>query len=187
MTPFGGDDSMTACMPQAAGCAEDPRDDSIRVTVTFPEGFEGVREWLAWGPDGETGLVLVRGGGLYSDPCHATVPPDIAVGPSVDDFANALAEHPLLDATAPKDVSLAGYDGTYVDLQLPADVTQCMDEQFYPWEPGLFAQGPSHRWHLWILDVDGVRVVIQSMDYERVSAERRAELQAVVDSIEITP
>ena len=51
----------------------------------------------------------------------------------------------------------------------------------------IYAQGPSHRWHLWILDVDDVRVVVQAMDYAGTSPQRRAELQAIVDSIRIEP
>ena len=187
MTPFAGTTAMGVCVPEAPACSESPADDPIRVTLTVPDGYTGPRGPLIWGPDGDTGLVILRGGGLYSDPCHTTPPPDIAVGPSVDDFANAIADHPVLDATAPVDVTLAGYSGKYMDLQLPADVSGCPDEAFWPFEPGIYAQGSSHRWHLWILDVDGVRVVIQSMDYASTSAEQQAELQAIVNSIQIDP
>ena len=38
---------------------------------------------------------------------------------------------------------------------------------------------------MWVLDVDGVRVVIQSDDYAGTSAAHRAELQAIVNSIRI--
>jgi hypothetical protein len=51
----------------------------------------------------------------------------------------------------------------------------------------VYAQGPSHRWHLWILDVEGFRVVIQSMDYASTTPQHRDELQAIVDSITIDP
>ncbi len=56
-----------------------------------------------------------------------------------------------------------------------------------PGSRGIYAQGPGERWHLWILDVEGVRVVVQSMDYAGTSAQHRAELQAIVDSIQIEP
>ena len=61
------------------------------------------------------------------------------MGPSVDDFANAIADHPLLDATERVDVTLAGDDGKYLDLQVPADLSKC--EVYRPWDPGIFAQG----------------------------------------------
>jgi hypothetical protein len=201
MTPFSGADPGTLCitdgsMPQ---CSEDPADDSIQVTLTVPAGYAGVGSHLIMGPDkvpppysddsrfGDGVLTIERGSYLYSDPCHSTPPPDIAVGPTVDDFANAIADHPLLDATDPVDVTLAGYAGKYIDLQLPADVSECTGLTFWPWDPGVYAQGNSNRWHLWILDVDGIRLVIQSMDWPTTSPQRQAEIQSIVDSIQITP
>ena len=47
--------------------------------------------------------------------------------------------------------------------------------------------GPGQRWHLWILDVNGIRVVIQAMDFAGTSAQHQAELRAIVDSIQIQP
>jgi hypothetical protein len=110
----------------------------------------------------------------------------------VADFVDAVAEHPILETTAPVDVELAGYSGKYFELQVPADISMCDSEpggppQYRPWEPGIYAQGPSHRWHQWVLDVDGVRVVVQSFDYPGTSAARRAELQAIIESIQIEP
>jgi hypothetical protein len=58
---------------------------------------------------------------------------------------------------------------------------------YRPWDPGIFAQGPSHQWHLWILDVDGLRIVVHSSDYPGTAAKHRSELEAIVDSIKIEP
>jgi hypothetical protein len=160
------------------------------MTLTVPDGWEGIigTIWLAERgngvPDG-AGLLAGRGAWLLTDPCtkaeHA-ITPDVAVGPSVDDFANAIADHPLLDATDPVAVTLAGYSGKYLDLHVPADISMCA--VYRPWDPGIFAQGPSHRW---ILDVDGLRFVVQSTDYPGTSAKHRSELMAIVDSIKIDP
>ncbi len=76
----------------------------------------------------------------------------------------ALADHPLLDATEPVDVTLGGYAGKYVDVRAPANLEACAGE-YRIWDPGIYAQGPEHAWHLWILDVEGTRVVVQTMDY----------------------
>lgn len=62
-----------------------------------------------------------------------------------------------------------------------------MCDVYRPWESGIYAQGPSNRWHLWVLDVDGARVVVQSTDYAGTSPQHRAELQAIVDSVKIEP
>jgi hypothetical protein len=183
----------TGCGERQPGCSPSPAHDAVRMTLTVPDGWEGIMGtiWLAekgnGAPDG-AGLLVGRGAWLLSDPCtkaqHA-IPPDVAVGPSVDDFAKALADHPVLDVTDPVDVTLAGYSGKYLDLHVPPDISMC--EVYRPWDPGIFAQGPSHQWHLWILDVDGLRFVVQSTDYRGTSAKHRAELQAIVDSIRIEP
>jgi hypothetical protein len=177
-----------------SGCTDTKSDDSIRITFDVPAGWAtiGGGVWPqaenSGSPDGAS-LIFSRGAWLHSDPCkgdelEATgFPPDIAVGPTVDDFANVIADHPLLDATTPVDVSLGGYSGKYVDLQLPADL-DCV-AYYFPWEPGIYAQGPSNRWHLWILDVDGIRVVVQSTDYAGTSPQRQSELRAMVESIQI--
>lgn len=126
----------------------------------------------------------MRGSWLASDPC-AEAGADIPVGPTVDDFANALADHPLLDTTDPVNVTLGGYSGKYEELQTPADLSECAF--FRPWDPGIYAQGPGQRCRIWILDVDGIRVVIHADDYAETSPEHQAELQAIVDSIQIEP
>jgi hypothetical protein len=183
----------TSCSQHQPGCSPSSAHDAVLITLTVPGGWAGILGtiWLAEqenrAPDG-AGLLIGRGAWLLTDPCtkdnHA-IPADVAVGPSVDDFAKALADHPLLDVTDPVDVSLAGYSGKYVDLQVPADLSMC--EVYRPFDPGIYAQGPGHRWHLWILDVDGLRIVVQSTDYLGTSAKHRTELQAIVDSIKIEP
>ena len=188
-TPFGGPGAFGVCDGQP-GCTEAPADDTIAFTVTVPAGWSvsplgGIWVDSSARPDGAI-LIFWRGGWLYEDPCNASGSPSVEVGPTADDFAAALADHPLLDATAPVDVTLDGYSGKYVDLSAPSDLAQCIG-QYRLWDPGVYASGPEHQWHLWILDVDGVRVVVETMDYPDTSADRRAELQTMVDSIEITP
>ena len=166
--------------------------DSLRFTVTVPDGWSGIDTaiWVADNqpPDGAA-LGFHRGAWLLSDPCQKT-DSWIPVGPTVADFVDAVAAHPILDTTEPVDVTLGGFSGKYFDLQAPADVStdakynpDC--PQYRPWDPGIYAQGPSHRWHLWVLDVEGVRVVVQSMDYPGTSAQHQAELRAMVESIKI--
>jgi hypothetical protein len=201
MTPFLGNDHAAACFtPPQPGCIETTADDSIRVTFTVPTGWEppplrlGV--WLTGKTNkrpGGASMFFERGGWLYSDPCHSTPPPDIHVGPTVDDFANALANDPALVTTTPVPVTLAGYSGKYMDLQIPSDLSVCGDSEYWPWEPGFYAQGDSQRWHLRILDVNGIRVVVLTTDYAGTtdfpgtSAADLAALQGIVDSIHIQP
>ncbi|HEV8404240.1 MAG TPA: hypothetical protein VGQ31_14515, partial [Candidatus Limnocylindrales bacterium] len=116
-TPFVGIGAADACFtPPQPGCVETAADDAIRITFSVPAGWEvdplrlGV--WLTGkhnaAPDGAN-LFFERGGWLYTDPCHSKPTSMIRVGPSVDDFANALAQHPSLDTTKPEPVTLGGY------------------------------------------------------------------------------
>ncbi len=189
-TPFGP--GGTGVCNGQAGCSETAADDTIRFTLTVPDGWMGGTVhsiYLADGgkaAPGGAGLIFSRGGGMYAEPCGDEPPPNIPVGPTVEDFTNALVDHPKLDVTTPVDVTLAGYSGKYVDLQVPSDISAC-PTSYFPWEPGIYAQGPGSRWHLWVIDVDGVRVVVQSTDYAGTSPQRQAELRAIVESLQIEP
>jgi hypothetical protein len=179
---------MDFCYGQA-GCTETPTDDTMRFTLTVPDGWVGGSVHTIYADEGKAppngaGLVISRGGGLYAEPCGDEWPPNIIVGPTVEDFVSALVDHPKLDVTTPVDVTLAGYAGKYLDLQVPSDISAC-SSSYFPWEPGIYAQGPGSRWHLWVLDVDGTRVVVQSTDYQGTSHQRQAELRAIVESIQI--
>ena len=57
-------------------------DDSIRITVTLPDGWAGIDDTAIWlpvehnsGPAGAS-LLFGRGAWLYSDPCATPPPPD---------------------------------------------------------------------------------------------------------------
>jgi hypothetical protein len=194
LAPYTATGEGMCHVPPQSGCTETTADDTIRFTMTVPDGWNAFGPWVMFEsnqPPTGAGTAFIRGAWLLSDPCKFDTP-WIPVGPTVADFVNAVANHPLLDTTTPVDVTLAGYSGKYFDLQVPADISNCEVEPgtseppiYRPWEPGVYAQGPGQRWHMWVLDVDGVRVVVQSFDYAGTSAAHRAELQAIVNSIRI--
>ena len=87
----------------------------------------------------------------------------------------------------PVDVELAGYSGKSMTLQVPDDISAC-SRLVLAVGTRVLRAGPSRqRWHLWILDVDGVRVLIRGMDFAATSAQHQAELRAIVESIQIEP
>ena len=169
-------------------CPDPSLDDHIRFTFDVPEGWAGIggtlfRADMGNEPPGGAGIAFTRGGQLYSDLCPPESGiPEIAVGPSVDDFVTALVDHPLLDATEPVDVTLAGYSGRYLELQLPSDVTAC---NHFVWQPGIYAQGPDHLWHVWVLDVDGTRVVVRADTYPGTTQEVRDQIDGILESLRI--
>jgi hypothetical protein len=134
-------------------------------------------------------LVFLMVDGLYSDPCHDNAPgeQDVVVGPTVEDLAAALQDQSAYEASTPTAVAVDGYTGLRMDLQLPSDIdfATCDEGQFWVWDAGPYAQGPGNQWHLWILDVEGVRVVVLAEDFTTTPEEDRAEMQEIIDSIEI--
>jgi len=165
------------------------------VTFTVPDGWRAfatdiilpMGEGSSEAPDGMA-LMFFDVTGLHSDPCwHGA--PDVEVGTTVDELVTALAAQSAYEVSDPIDVTLDGYSGKHLTLQLPSDpdTAGCDYRQFIVMDPGPWAQGPGNRWHLSILDVEGKRLVIFTEDFEGTPEADRAELQAIVDSIRITP
>jgi hypothetical protein len=199
--PFVGSGGL--CMGQA-GCTEaGAEDDSIRITFTLPDGWTGIEGWTvvpsveSYHPPGGAWLLFMRGGWLYSELCAApgnNKGPTIPTGTTVGQFVTALVDHPSLDVTSPVDVTLGGYSGKYLELRAPANTTT--DElgpdpsgcnYYFVWEPGIYAQGPNDLWRIWVLDVNGVRVIIRADTYPGTTAAVQAQLTAIVNSIQIAP
>jgi hypothetical protein len=160
-----------------------------RSTITVPAGWEAAggsrvnRDEATvgfWYWDGDLATV-------YTDPCQwqgSEVQP--AVGPTVDDLANALASQADRGDAVPVDVSIGGYDGQMIELSVPNDIdfADCDDGEFRSWS-GRFHQGPGQVDLVYILDVNGQRTVIDAAYMPSTSEAVRAELQTIVDSIEL--
>jgi hypothetical protein len=171
------------------------------IEVTVPAGWEGSNEFhlltpTETGTDGPIGAALVLGWTSYgvalnADPCtplgteggHQV--PTIAVGPTVGDFVQAVVRHPRIAATTPRAVTVDGYRGTHFRLTAPSDLSRC--ENWRPWDPGFYAQGPDNVWDLWVVDVRRFRVVVVAHWFPETSAEVKAELQDMVASLRFKP
>ncbi len=163
------------------------------IEVTVPSSrWEAETEFLAiWPRTGQSQTAaLVMGWtnvdvGLNSEPCSQVShqPTDIEVGPSVDDFVDAVVANPNVDITEPTDVRLGGFTGRFFTLTTPADQSGCYE--WRPWDPGFYAQAPSSIWDVWVIDVDGFRILIVA-DYlsrdtgrHQVGATRDGRLDAL--------
>lgn len=124
---------------------------------------------------------------LNSQPCSQVShqKPDTPVGPTVDDFVDAVVAHPLIDTTQPRPVKLGKYGGTFFSLLGPKDLDDCYE--WRPWEPAPYVQGPANRWDLWVMDVEGVRVVIMTQYFAQTPGAIKAELRAMAESVRFTP
>jgi hypothetical protein len=169
-----------------------------QITVTLPAaGWDGGE---AGGGilvrDDNTGMITFTGPlYVYGDPCHweSTTPATPAT--TVDELVAALAAQPSRDASDPVDVTVGGYAGKSITLHVPDDIAYSAEE-FTDCDQGYFGSfgsdaepGPA-RYHqglgqideLWILDVGGVLVTIDTAYYARTPAEHVEEMRAIVES-----
>ena len=169
---------------------------ALTLELTVPAGWEAFPEFHLLVPEGTTTEDAAAGGGLvigwttfhvglYSDPCSSDVNghpiTDIEVGPSVNDFVEAVVAHPTLDVSKPTDVELDGRSGKRFTLTAPSDISNCDD--WRPWDPGFYAQGPGNIWDVWVIDV-GYRILIVAQYFPDTPDRIKAELLEMVKSIE---
>lgn len=180
------------------GCPEGvPDPPPIPLEVTVPDGPDGWEHpagfptisTIGKQPQEEGALKLgwtSNTVGVQSDPCSSESHelPDVEVGPSVDDFVDAVVFQEWFQGTAPVDTKVGGASGRYFTLKGPADLSKC--QEWRPWDPGFYAQGPSTIWEVWVLDVDGHRVLIVADYFPGTSARTIAQLRQMVKSIRFT-
>ena len=168
---------------------------TLRFTV--PEGWSGydVEVSRTGRPGLSVEFALVDN--VFADPCAATLrePPP---GASVDALAEALSRVPGLDVTGPTPVEFDRVTrGQQLDYTVRDDAG-CSPLTFALWDlstdrflPGKPNGGDrpknavADEGRIWILDVDGERLVIRATWDAGTARDTRAELEAIVDSIAI--
>jgi hypothetical protein len=166
----------------------------IPVTISVPAGWVGtVGGSYAAYLDSESGYAVIAfslAQSVYADPCSEEGFLDPPPGPTVNDLAAALAALPGLDATSPADVTIDGYRGkqlvltrseTFDDCTLPA-------AKYQVWQLPLgtiFTITAGQRMALWILDVNGRRLVISVATFQATTARELSDVQEILDSIRI--
>ena len=171
------------------------RQDLPGILITLPEGWHNIDGWALHRGSLDEPTVAIQFwdvGQVYGQPCQwrGTL---FDPGPSVEDLAKALSDIPLRRATGLRDVTLGGHSGRYMWWSVPADMdfTGCdmdgPDHYFESWTGGntgdRYQQGAGQVDQLWILDVDGARLVIDAFDMPSATAAEREELREVIGSI----
>lgn len=169
---------------------------SPQVTFTLPAGWQTdvggpYLVDLGW-IDKPGGISFSTFDLVSADPCHLMDEGflDPPPGPSVDDLATALANMPGIEVTDLAEVTVDGYRGTQLTMWAPETFAGCTLplDGYVIWRLPLgyshsMALGDRHR--VWILDVDGERLVIVIREPPGFTDEQRAEAQAIFDSIQI--
>ncbi len=107
---------------------------------------------------------------------------------------------PLRNATAPTDVVLGGFRGKYLEWSVPTDIAfdkahkdlalfpDCDEKTFQSWtargwNSDRHQQAPGQVDRIWILDVNGERLVIDASYLPGAKADDRVELDKIIHSI----
>jgi hypothetical protein len=102
--------------------------------------------------------------GVFKDACVATE--QIPAGDSVRSLADAFLRQQVTSTARPRAVTLAGFDGLYLEITAPTDfdLSHCNDAELNFWESTpageRWTRMPGMRDRLWILDVDGQPMVL---------------------------
>ena len=172
----------------------------VPMTVTIPAddwfGEPGggilLKNDSADGPDGAGMIVFVGDLYVYGDPCQWRETRPDTPATTVDELVAALTAQASRDATEPMDVTVGGYAGKSITLHVPEDAvfTECDSATFGSWgvpgsdlSPHRYHQDPGQIDKLWILEVEGNLVVIDTGHYEGTPQAAVEELEAIVESI----
>jgi hypothetical protein len=161
------------------------------VVVQAPEGYQNIGGWTFVTGDPFHAMGFVTADRVPRDPCgskggdkfKAAVDP----GPSVEDLAEALVAQKGTATSEPVPVTVDGHPGLYLTYQVAKgiDVQTCEARAF-----DIFSTGPGAQWlgesreraAIWILDVDGERLVLAWVAVPGVTREQMREMTRMVES-----
>ncbi len=190
----------------ASGSATVPR--TLTVGAPFPADitFEVDDGWELWGDVGSAGkgwyklspdppgivFMVWTAENVPAVPCTTnTALLDPPIGGTVDDLADALVAQPGTVVHADEQVTVDGYSGRFVDYTADYSVGNCDGTRLVRWTTvssgtNREALDGEHD-QVWILDVEGQRVILDAADFPSTSPALRAELEAVIDTVRISP
>jgi hypothetical protein len=160
--------------------------------------FTGTSDFKLWGdigtggkgwfkdsadPPNGLGVTVWTVTNAKTDVCGAYMDPPL--GPSVDDLADVLAAQAFTVLHEDSPVTLDGYTGRYLDYT--AGIGDCFKFQRWTTDGGVREALNGEHDRVWILDVEGTRVVIDAFDFPEASDADRAALRSIVESVQISP
>jgi hypothetical protein len=172
-------------------------------SLEVPAGWEALGEFTVKSAGGPhvMGIGVWDVARVPSDPCLWAASIGYP-GPTVDDLVRALEAQVSRNASAAVDVMLAGYPGRYLEWSVPADLIVTGDADFEGCDVdpsdghrnfvSWFGDGQGIRYQqvagqvdrLWILDVDGQRLVVDATYSPDATPADLDELDLVVRSLE---
>jgi len=162
------------------------------VTVEVPDGWGAGGPWVVFGPkgfDAPDGMAIrfytVRR--LFANPLSPDEGFLPEVGPGVEDLVNAMVNHPDWPTTGAEAITIDGYAGQVVHLTLPPDTSDATPFYFFGDEiGGQYGWVAGQLFDIYVIDVDGERLVIDAHHYPGTSEADLAAQRAVLDSIQLS-
>jgi hypothetical protein len=173
---------------------------AARLSFTVPAGWTSA-DFAAKnrGKPGEVFFTVWGVSYVFTDACHwGTL---VNAGTTTDDLIKVLAAQVGRTASAPSDATIGGYPAKRIELTVPADLetSTCTEGNLRYW-PGAGAEGagpdmssglccnpPGNIDDDYVVDIAGRRTVVVARSYPGSTEADKAELQSVVDSIQIEP
>jgi hypothetical protein len=143
------------------------------------------------GGDTDGAIIFFEGDytSLYARACHSAGT-EFEFGPTVDDLANALLSLQDFEVSEPTDVVLSGFLGKRVRLTVPMDVdvtdSDCYEGN-YSLFPGRHYQAAGQTDDIWILDVNGDRMVPTFATTQDTTADVLEQVEQIRNSLVIEP
>ena len=163
--------------------------------VEVPDGYGSPGGWTVdRGADGDpehhgsVGFWSV--GTVMDDPCHASTGTD--PGPTVRNLAEAIHRQIGHRATAPVPVTLDGHTGLYLEVIGPdrKQLSTCVDHGFTLWRGDdnvpCTTDVPGTVFQIWVLDVNGDRIVVNEATSPNETRAEKAEVRAIAESTHFT-
>jgi hypothetical protein len=197
VTPEPSVAALSGQMPLAPGRYAVLSGIDMQVTAAVTDNWSAVDDWAVRGPSGYEapggmGLRFYTVGNLFNNPSSfADGLQDPPVGPTADDLIEAIVDQSEWTASTPRDTTIGGFPARHVRITIPdgAELDPRNGGSFFLFQD----EGAGQIWGLeagqmfevYVVDVNGERLVLDAFHYPGTSEADLADLQAVVDSIRI--
>jgi hypothetical protein len=162
------------------------------VVVHAPEGYHKGGEWVLVTSEPFHAMGFWTAERVPPDPCgskgHDKFDAAVDPGPSVGDLAKALVAQKGAATSEPVPVTINGHQGLYLTYQVAKgiDVMKCEERAFDIFWTGpdgpLWLGASRERAAIWILDVDGERLVLAWVAEPGVTRAQMREMTRMVES-----
>jgi len=168
--------------------------EGYKFLVTVPNaGWTWTREYESFHQGHQhSDFAIFRPGGamttLYAEACESEGS-EFEFGPTVDDLANALVSLEDFEVSEPTEVTLGGYQGKQVTVTVPmdADVGNPECDDGYSLLPGHSYEVAGQADDIWIIDMDGTRIVPTIATGPETPADIVEQAKAMRESLVLEP